>query len=67
MNIILKEFGEPNNTGGNSTYIAEKCINRLNTQGSCLNDDHCEYGYPSICQKKLNNLFSNQLNILKYN
>jgi hypothetical protein len=52
--LFLKEFDEPNNSGGNSTYISERCINRLNWEGDCLNDEHCEYTFPSICQKKSN-------------
>jgi hypothetical protein len=52
LNFIFKYLGEPNNAGGDSEYITEKCINRL-WQGNCLNDEHCEYSFPAICEKKI--------------
>ena len=42
--------GEPNNAGGNTTFIRESCVNYLGWEGYCLNDDHCEFEFVSICQ-----------------
>lgn len=43
--------GEPNNAGGASyDDIRERCIDRKAEQGICLNDEHCEYEKPSICE-----------------
>ena len=47
---ILFCKGEPNNSGGTLKFIRERCINRLSWEGNCLNDDHCEFEFPSICQ-----------------
>ncbi len=50
--FFLQGNNEPNNSGGYSGFIREKCINRLNWQGNCLNDEHFEYQFPAICEKK---------------
>ena len=42
--------GEPNNNRGTSNYIAERCINGVGTSGFCLNDEHCEHTFTSICE-----------------
>lgn len=47
---IYIDNGEPNNFGGTKDYIRESSINRLNWEGACLNDEHCEYANPSICE-----------------
>ena len=47
---ILFFKGEPKNSGGTLKFIRERCINRLSWEGNCLNDDHCEFEFPSICQ-----------------
>jgi hypothetical protein len=49
--LFLKGDNEPNNSGGDSSYIRERCINRI-SPGNCLNDEHCEFKFPSICEKK---------------
>ena len=40
--------GEPNNWGGNSTYIGEGCV--MLYQGGLLNDGECGWSLPFVCQ-----------------
>jgi hypothetical protein len=40
LKFILKYLGEPNNYGGDSGYIGEKCISSLDLKRNYLNDEH---------------------------
>ena len=47
----ILSLNEPNNAGGDSSFIRERCINFLNWQGNCLNNEHCEKAFPAVCEK----------------
>ena len=49
---MFQYLGEPNNYEGDSGYIRENCISSLDLKRNCLNDEHCEYSFPAICEKK---------------
>jgi hypothetical protein len=52
LKFIFKYLGEPNNYEGDSGYIRENCISSLDLKRNCLNDEHCEYTFRSVCEKK---------------
>lgn len=41
--------GEPNNSGGNSNFVSEGCIQMVG--GPCFNDISCNNAYPFVCEK----------------